>query len=171
VRPSQGARIPAGLRALGLEILGHAVREAPDIVRILLDAAVETTDPDGQVAALRGLANSRAIFTDMKIALFGLGKQEKLNVRCAAAITLAALVHTVPDPPMNATEIGALAQLLVGLIREVPARAAWEEGTALQNELLVALNRVVARSRPTPPRLAARLEDAYREPDEQYSNR
>jgi hypothetical protein len=45
------------------------------------------------------------------------------------------------------------------LIREVSPRASWEADASLQNELLMALSWIVARAKPTPPRLVSRLEE------------
>jgi HEAT repeat protein len=152
------SRVPVGLRALALEILGYALDEAPDIVGVLVNVARDSASAQVQMAALRGLGLSRAMRPEAKVVLIDLLHHGPPNVRCAAGIALASLIHNLPDPPLNASEIFEVAKTLASLLEEITPRASWEKESQLQNDLLQALHRVVARSRPAPPRLGAGLE-------------
>jgi hypothetical protein len=96
---------------------------------------------------------------DAKHALLALMKQGPLPVRCAAGVTLGHLIRHLPDPPFQNTELSSLGEMIAGLLKELPPRASWEADASLQNELLMALNWIIARARPTPPRLVSRLEE------------
>ncbi len=146
-----------GLRALALEILGHALDEAPDVFGLLLRAAVDAESPEVQIAALRGLGHNRVLWPEVKKALIDLLGKGPLHVRCAAGVTLGRLIHHLPNPALSAEEMTALAEMLSGLLREITPRAAWEPEAGTQNDLLRALNWVVARSKPSPPRLVSRV--------------
>jgi hypothetical protein len=82
-----------------------------------------------------------------------------LPVRSTAGVALGRLMHSLPDPPLNRDEMTGLAEQLAALLREITPRAAWEDGAETQNDLLRALNQVVARSKPSLPRLAAHSEE------------
>jgi hypothetical protein len=156
---TQASRLPDGLRALALEILGHGLDEAPDIVSVLVGAADDSASPQVQVAALRGLAHSRMLWPEVKEMMFERLADGALPVRCAAGIALGRLMHSLPDPPLTLEEIAELAERLAALLREVTPRAAWEDGSEMQNDLLRALNQVVARSKPSLPRLPAQSDE------------
>jgi hypothetical protein len=155
---TQAGRQPDGLRALALEILGYGLDEAPDIVSVLSDIASDSASPDVQAAALRGLAHSRTLWPEVKQVMFQRLSDGTLAVRCAAGVALGRLMHCLPDPPLSAEEMTRLAETLAALLKEITPRAAWENGAQTQNDLLRALNQVVARSRPSAPRLPAHLE-------------
>jgi HEAT repeat protein len=159
--PASGS--PDKLRALALEVLGHTLDEAPDIAQVLLDASAENSAPEVQEASLRGLALSRALWVEVQQALLGLIKQGDARVRCAAAIALGTLIRNIPDPPLTSEQMLAAAELVAGLMREMPPRAVWENDTRRQNELHLALSWIVARARPNSPRLSARLDLEYSE--------
>ncbi len=152
-------RVPMGLRALALEILGNFINEVPTAVRILLDAAGEAGEVQVQVAGLRGLGHARHIMPGVEQELLRLMGQGPLEVRCAAGIALGNLVRNLPDPPFRGDQLTKLGEALAALLQEVAPRAAWESETRMQNELLLALDWVVARARPYVPRLPARLEN------------
>lgn len=156
---AQPTRLPPGLGALALEILGYAQNEAPDMTAVLLRVATSSKQSEVRVAALRGLIHARTIWPDMKEKLLSLLDEESLEVRCAAAITLGHLVRNIPDPPFQGRDLLALAKQLAALLGELRPHAAWEVDTGTQNDLLLALSWTVARARPAPPRLAARLEE------------
>ena len=151
-------RHPDGLRALALEILGHELNEAQDIHMVLIEAA-KSSSPDVQVAALRGLGLVRVLWPDIREVMFRQLSEGTLAVRCAAGIALGRLMHTLPDPPLSAEEMSELAERLATLLREITPRAAWEDGAETQNDLLRALSQVMARGRPSPPRLPARADE------------
>ena len=155
---TEAGRHADGLRALALEILGHELDEAQDIHTVLIEAA-DCSSPDVQIAALRGLGLVRVLWPDIRDVMFKQLNEGTLAVRCAAGIALGRLMHTLPDPPLNAEEINGLAERLAALLREITPRAAWEAEAQTQNDLLRALNQVMARGRPSPPRLPARADD------------
>ncbi len=152
-------RAPTGLRAIALEILGASLDEAPTMIRVLVDAAKQADSLQVQVAALRGLALSHSMPAGIREDLMRLLNSGPLEVRCAAGVTLGNLVRNLPDPPFSGEEMLDLAGMLARLLGEISPRASWESETRLQNELLLALEWVVARARPGAPRLAAHLED------------
>jgi HEAT repeat protein len=156
---TQAARLPGGLRVLALDILGHGLDEAPDIVSVLLEAANDGSSPEVQIAALRGLAHSRTLWPEVRQVMFRLVREGPLPVRCSAGVALGRLMHSLPDPPLSAADMGELAGMLAALLKEITPRASWEIDTQTQNDLLRALSQVVARSRPSPPRLTAHVED------------
>lgn len=162
VGASSTQRPPSGLRALALEILGSALEEAPTAVRILVNAAVDGEDTTVRIAALRGLAQARTLMSGIENELMRLLGQGPLEVRCAAAITLGTLVRNLPNPPFHGEQLVALAKAQAGLLREVAPRASWESNTQTQNDLLLALEWVVTRARPSTPRLPAQSEDLSR---------
>ncbi|MBN1310858.1 MAG: HEAT repeat domain-containing protein [Anaerolineae bacterium] len=153
-------QVPIGLQVLALEILGHVLDEAPDLGHVLLEVASENGNSQVQIAALCGLRYSREMRPDSKQILLDLTRQGPLQVRCAAGVTLGHLIRNLPDPPFQSTELSRLGETITVLLKELPPRASWENDARLQNELLMALNWIVARARPAPPRLVARLEDS-----------
>jgi hypothetical protein len=112
-----------------------------------------------QIAALRGLGQTRTLWPEVKQVLFQRLADGALPVRCAAGVALGRLMHALPDPPLNRDEMNGLAEQIASLLREITPRAAWENGAETQNDLLRALNQVVARSRPSAPRLPAQLDE------------
>jgi hypothetical protein len=112
---------------------------------------------------------ARAMWPDVKQTLVSQLKAGPTEVRCAAGITLGHLIRTLPDPPFDGEELFALAEDLAALVRGIRPRDAWDTGAETQNELLLALSRVMARARPRAPRLPARSQskDAAGQFDEQ----
>lgn len=152
-------RTQPGLRALALEILGSTLDEAPTAIRVLLDAAADGNETIVRIAALRGLSQARSLISGVELQLLHLLNEGPLEVRCAAGIALGRLVRNLPDPPFHGDQLAELASTLTSLLRELSPRASWESGTQTQNELLLALEWVVARTRPYVPRLPAQLEN------------
>lgn len=159
-------RVPTGLLALALEMLGYALEDSPDVTRVLIEAATRGPGTEVQVAALRGLAGARSLWPDIRHTLTTLLDSGPLEVRCAAARTLGALIRSLPDPLLRGEEMIDLAGRVANLLRQITPRAAWEANTEAQNELLYALNAIVARARITPPRLSAYSEDPAGQLDE-----
>jgi hypothetical protein len=106
----------------------------------------------------------RALPTNVRNEMLRLLNVNSLEVRCATGIALAHLIRRLPDPPFASEEMLALADALSRLLKEIPARASWESETHLQNDLLIALDWIVTRARPSLPRLSAQseLEDLAR---------
>lgn len=156
---TQATQVPIGLQVLALEILGHALDEAPDLGHVLLEVASEGRNMEVQIAALHGLRSGREMRPDAKQALLALIKQGPLPVRCAAGVTLGHLIRHLPDPPFQSTELSSLGEAIAALLKDLSPRASWETDAGLQNELLMALSWIVARAKPTPPRLVSRLEE------------
>lgn len=151
-------RVATGLRAVALETLGCTMSEAPTVLRLLMQAALSAdSTPDVRVAALRGLSQMRAVPTGAKEELLELLLVGSIEVRGAAGIALANLVRGLPDPPFTGEEMIALGTAISGLMNETPPRASWESDNRLQNDLLVALDWVIARARPALPRLSSQL--------------
>ncbi len=151
----QTTRVPARLRALALEVLGYALEETPAALRVLLEATDDQESTEIQIAALHGLARARVMWPSIKQILAQFIERGPLEVRCAAGIALGTLIRNLPDPPLSSEEMLKTARSLAELLSELPPRASWESDTKLQNEVLLALSWVVARARPTLPRLAA----------------
>lgn len=158
--------VPVEVQAMALEVLGGTLDDAPDVTRILLNAANNSRDPHAQIAALRGLAATRTVWRDVRTILMHLLRSGTLDVRCAAAITLGTLVRNVPDPPFSGDDLLEIAARISDLLGQIVPRAAWDPDTRLQNELLHALNWIVARARPGLPRLPAYSEDSARQLDQ-----
>ncbi|MBN1430399.1 MAG: HEAT repeat domain-containing protein [Anaerolineae bacterium] len=156
---TQATQVPISLQVLALEILGHALDEAPDLGHVLLEVASENENSDVQIAALHGLRYGREVRPDTKQTLLDLTRQGQLPVRCAAAVTLGHLIRNLPDLPFHSMELSMLGEVITSLLKELPPRASWETDADLQNELLMALNWIVARARSTVPRLTSRLEE------------
>jgi HEAT repeat protein len=156
---SVAAKVPTGLRALALEMLGSTIEEVPSVLRILFEAARSEGIIEVQVAALRGLSHLRTMPTGIQSDLYTLLNAGPLEVRCAAAIALGGIIRNLPDPPFSPDEMLALIDSLAQLLKEITPRASWESDTRLQNDLVMALEWVTARARPSLPRLSARLED------------
>ena len=156
---STAPRPTGGLRALALEMLGCTFDQAPVVLPVLLDAANNGETVEIQCAALRGLAHLPAMPATINADLQALMNSGQLEVRCAAGIALGAIIRNLADPPLNNDDMLALGGSLNNLIREVTPRASWESETRLQNDLIGALEWVIARAHPSPPRLSARSED------------
>jgi|GEM_PF-800901 len=155
------ARVPSGLRAIALEVLGFALDETPAALQILLDAAMDSDAVEVRVAALHALSRSRIMTPSIQGLLVDMMKENRsIEVRCAAGTALGTLIYCLPEHMFTMHELLDIANELTILLDRLPARAAWETDATLQNELYMALTRVVARARPTPPRLAARSENA-----------
>lgn len=151
-------RVPTGLRALALEVLGCTMSEAPNVLRILMQAALSPESPvEVRVSALRGLSQMRAVPTGAKEELLELLLVGSIEVRSAAAIAMANLVRGLPDPPFSGDEMISLGTAITGLMNENPPRASWELDNRAQNDLLMALDWVIARARPALPRLSSQL--------------
>ncbi len=142
------------LRICALEVLGYVMDEAPDAVSILLGAVQQPEHIDVQLAALRGLGRARVIWPEVQETLLRLLEQGAFEVRAAAGIALGRLIGGLPDPPFSSEELEKLAESLETLVSEIRARASWESGAQLQDQLLFALNAVVARIQHQPPRLS-----------------
>ena len=155
--------IPVGLQALALETLGYEQENAGTVTRVLLQQIVTSSEMEVQIAALRGLAHATEVWEDVKRALVSLIREGPLPVRCAAAVAVGRIVRNVPDPPFHSQELIDLAHEVENLLRQLTPRASWEAGTETQNELFMALSWLVARARPTPLRLPARLDGARQE--------
>jgi hypothetical protein len=82
-----------------------------------------------------------------------------LEVRCAAGIALGFIVRNIPDPPLTGKELLEIARDLADVLSRLTKHAAWDENSQRQNEVHRALGWVVARARPTIPRLGPRSED------------
>jgi HEAT repeat protein len=160
---SYQARLPAaGLRAQAIRALGRTLDEAPGALRILLEAAGEAQNVRVRVAALESLACTRLASRHvMQELLRALEKCNTLEVRIAAGIAVGTLIHNLPDPPLEGNEMLNIARELADVLNSLPARASWEPDTRVQNQVWRALNWVVARARPTLPRLVARSEDTH----------
>ncbi|MBN1121764.1 MAG: HEAT repeat domain-containing protein [Anaerolineae bacterium] len=152
----------AKVRVLALEILGHALEDAPAIQRILLDAAHQAENVEVRAAALRSMANVRELSATMVDTLRNALRSGPLDVRCAAGIALGFIVRHIPDPPLTGKELLEVARDLSDVLSRLPLRAAWDEDSRKQNEIHRALGWIVARARPTVPRLGARSEDTSR---------
>jgi hypothetical protein len=150
------------VRVLALKILGHALEDAPAIQRILLDAAHQAENVEVRAAALRSMANVREPSVTMIDTLRSALRSGPLDVRCAAGIALGFIVRHIPDPPLTGKELLEVARDLSDVLSRLPLHAAWDEDSRKQNEIHRALGWVVARARPTVPRLGPRSENAGR---------
>jgi len=122
---------------------------------------VDSDAVEVRVAALHALSRSRIMTPSIQGLLVDMMKENRsIEVRCAAGTALGTLIYCLPEHMFTMHELLDIANELTILLDRLPARAAWETDATLQNELYMALTRVVARARPTPPRLAARSENA-----------
>lgn len=147
------------LRSLALEILGYSLDESPVTQRILAEA-LESDNRRVRVAAMRGLAHVRQVSPDVLERLERLLRSDQLEVRCAAGVTLGHLIRGLPYLALEGDDLLGVARGLARTLSELTPHAAWERESQSQNEILQALNWVVARCRPDLPRLSARSEDA-----------
>ncbi len=154
-----GRHAPEILRALALEILSYTLWDTPAVLQVLLEAANQSDNARVRIAALRGLGHARVMSPGVLNTLGITLKNGMLEVRCAAGITLARLIRNLPDPPLEGEQLLDIARTLAALLAELPPRAAWERDSETQNEVLRALGWVVARARPSLPRLASRSEE------------
>ena len=153
----------ANLRALALEVLGYSLLDDASVaLQILLEAASQPNSIPVKVAALRGLAYARVMSPSVMNTLGMALKNGPLPVRSAAGIALAHLIRRLPDPPLEGEQLLEVARTLADILMELPAKSAWEPESRTQNEVLQALSWVVARGRPTLPRLGERSEDTAR---------
>ncbi len=150
-----GGGFSARTRALMVEMLGEALDETSAALQILLEAADAQSMPV-RVAALRGLGNARVMtpgVVDTLMKRLGTGPVE---VRCAAGVSLAALIRHQPALPLDDEQLLGVARALAQILSDLPPHAAWEPEGQLQNEVLRALSWVVGRGRPGFPRLGSR---------------
>jgi hypothetical protein len=166
-RPFGVYRTPGGLAALVLEVLGYTLEEKSPLSGELLKVArdvppARTKDEKAHVSAirvgaLRGLAQAKEMKPELKETLVALLGSGPLAVRCASGITLAHLIRNLPNPPFDGKEILDVARQ-VGLLfghKDFMPRASWEQGGEMENDLLLALNWLVAFARIDLPRLAS----------------
>lgn len=151
-------RVSAGLRAVALRILGLAITERAEAMHILLEAAVEAEASEVRIAAIRALSAARELTPTIRSRLLHLLQRSTLAVRCAGAITLGELVYRLPDPGFEYDDLMEIANHLTGLLEEINPRASWEPDRELQDAVLQALDRVIARARRSMPRLGPRSE-------------
>ncbi len=151
-------RVSAGLRAVALRILGLAITEHAEVMHILLEAAVEAEASEVRIAAIRALSAARELTPTIRGRLLHLLQRSTLAVRCAGAITLGELVYRLPDPGFDYDDLMDISNHLAGLLEEITPRAAWEPDRELQDAVLQALDRVIARARRSMPRLGPRSE-------------
>lgn len=149
----------AGMRSLALEILGYSLDDSPVTQRILANA-LESDNRRVRVAAMRGLAHARSVSPDVLARLEKMLRSDQLEVRCAAGVTLGYLIRNLPYLALEGDDLLGVARGLAQTLSELTPHAAWERESQAQNEILQALNWVVARCRPDLPRLSARSEDA-----------
>ncbi len=158
---------PDGPAALVLEILGYALEEksslSGELLKIARDApSAKSEDKQEQidairVGALRGLAQAREMGPELKETLVNLLGSGPLPVRSAAGITLAHLIRNLPNPPFDGQEILDVARQ-VGLLfddKNLKPSASWEKNGEVENDLLLALNWLVAFARLDLPRLTS----------------
>jgi hypothetical protein len=170
-KPSGITHSPGGLAALVLEILGYALDDksplADELLKVARDVPPTTTSEEKarveavRIGALRGLARSKEMPRALKETLVDLLGSGPLAVRCAAGITLAHLIRNLPNPPFDGREILDIARQ-VGLLfddKELKSYASWEQGGEMENDLLLALNWLVAFARIDLPRLPAGRSD------------
>lgn len=155
----QSQRNQIGQQALALEMLGCVIKESPDMTRILVQQALNGESEEIQIAALRGLANARAMWTEVQEALFSLLHHNSHRIRYTAAISLGTLIRNLPALPFEAQELLSLAEEVSTLLGQVRPRASWRPDTEVQNDLLHALSWIVSRARPRRPRLSAYSKD------------
>lgn len=144
----------AALRAFGVIILGNSLDDSTATQRILVDA-LQAQSVRVRVAAVRGLAHAREVPPDVLARLQKLVRSDHVDVRCAAGITLGHLIRNLPYLPFEGEELLNTARVLVQVLMELPAHAAWEPQSRMQNDVLQALSWVVARAHPILPRLSA----------------
>lgn len=142
------------LRSYALEILGNSLDDSMATQRILVNA-LQAENSRVRVAAVRGLAHSREVPPDVLERLQTLLRSDQVDVRCVAGITLGHLIRNLPYLPFEGEELLNTARVLVQTLMDLPACAAWEPGSRMQNDVLQALSWVVARAHPTLPRLSA----------------
>jgi hypothetical protein len=166
-KPYTVYQAPGGLAALVLESLGYTLAEksslSGDLLKVARDApSAKSEDKQKQidavrVGALRGLAQAREMNPELKETLVNLLGSGPLAVRSAAGITLAHLIRNLPNPPFDGKEILDVARQ-VGLLfddKNLKPSASWEKNGEVENDLLLALNWLVAFARLDLPRLTS----------------
>lgn len=137
----------SGTRAQVIGVLGRSLHVVPHILETLLERA-EDSDEAVRVEALASLRNARA-FSDRALdKLFEMLDEPSLEVRRAAAVTLAKLSQTLPHLDWDERRLERLTDTLYRLLDELPPRASWEPDTSGQNDVFEALTWMATRYGP-----------------------
>lgn len=156
----ENTRIPTQLRVLAIETLKASLSD-PLIVKNILKLAVgPAVDIRLRIAAIQTVASCKEMSQQLKAAMLHLIDDRIQEIRVAAGVALGKLIYALPDHGFDKIELFEVAQRLALMLDEVPVCASWEEESGPQNEVYLAMYRIVSRIRPEPPQLMPSLEQA-----------
>lgn len=155
-----GTRIPTHLRAIAVETLRESLSDPLMLKNVLKLAVGASVDVRLRIAAIQTVAFSTTMSQQLKAAMLHLIDDPIQEIRVAAGVALGRLVYTLPDHGFDQAELFDIAHRLALMLDEVPVCASWEEESLTQNEVYMAMTRVVSRIRPEPPQLMPSLENS-----------